>query len=189
MYTHAHAQPSLAVVVACLFTATLGVVMRFPLEWCVGGCAQRSPSSCLFLCLLCIHLFTHHHHHPVPASPHPPTRQNNNNRTIVVREYFSGSNAIGPYMCARFLCNLPLGYGPFLLATVIYWMTGQSVHVYIRIHMHNIYVCVYLCWRLPTPSCCWHSAAPAHPSTTNQHQHPQQPLTPPTPPTTINHQH
>lgn len=44
--------------------------------------------------------------------------------TIVLREYFSAANAIGPYIVARFVCNLPLGYGPFLLATVIYWMTG-----------------------------------------------------------------
>lgn len=104
------------VVVACIFTCTLGVVMRFPLEWYVGGghLLPNKPSSAL---ITTVHLPTHHHHDLTHTTPR---------RTIVLRELFSASNAIGPYICARFLCNLPLGYGPFLLATVIYWMTGTG---------------------------------------------------------------
>ncbi|TFJ86806.1 hypothetical protein NSK_001894 [Nannochloropsis salina CCMP1776] len=68
-----------SVVVANLFTSSLAVMMRFPLDW-----------------------------------------------AIVVREYFSGSNAIGPYLVARFIVDAPMGYGPFLLITLLYWMTGMD---------------------------------------------------------------
>ena len=66
-----------SVVVANMFTASLAIMMRFPLDW-----------------------------------------------GIVVREYFSGSNAIGPYLIARFIVDAPMGYGPFLLITLLYWMSG-----------------------------------------------------------------
>lgn len=42
----------------------------------------------------------------------------------VVREYFAGSNAIGPYLLSRIVLLIPLSYGPVLMGTLIYWMTG-----------------------------------------------------------------
>jgi hypothetical protein len=40
----------------------------------------------------------------------------------------SGANAIGPYLTARFIMDAPLGYGPFILITLLYWMTGTPHH-------------------------------------------------------------
>lgn len=57
----------------------------------------------------------------VPSPPLQPCIQ-----AIVVREYFSGANALGPYLTARFIMDFPLGYGPFILITLIYWMTGKT---------------------------------------------------------------
>jgi len=43
---------------------------------------------------------------------------------VVVREYYAGANAMGPYLVAKFFYELPMNYGPILLATIVYWMTG-----------------------------------------------------------------
>jgi hypothetical protein len=61
-----------------------------------------------------------------PQSTHTVSNNNNKttNRGIVTREYFAGANSMGPYLLARFLGLLPLSYGPFLLALLVYWMTG-----------------------------------------------------------------
>jgi hypothetical protein len=45
---------------------------------------------------------------------------------VFQREYSSGSNAVGPYVAARFLGVWPFLFAPMLMATVVYWMTGQS---------------------------------------------------------------
>ncbi len=39
-------------------------------------------------------------------------------------EYFAGANAAGPYLTAKALSELPFAYGPMLLVTILYWMTG-----------------------------------------------------------------
>ena len=39
--------------------------------------------------------------------------------------YRAGANAMGPYLIARFIMDAPMGYGPFLLITMLYWMTGK----------------------------------------------------------------
>ena len=44
---------------------------------------------------------------------------------LVVREYFSGANAVGPYMLANFVAEARMIYGPFLLCTMVYWMMGE----------------------------------------------------------------
>lgn len=46
--------------------------------------------------------------------------------TLVVREFSSGANAVGPYMIARFFTTLPLSYGPVLMSSIIYWCTGMD---------------------------------------------------------------
>ena len=43
---------------------------------------------------------------------------------ILLREYFAGANAAGPYMTAKILYELPYVYGPMVLVTLMYWMTG-----------------------------------------------------------------
>lgn len=112
--------------------------MRFPLEWTI---VLRGA----YMCNSVPHAETPHTRpeqqmppgartvtwratSTIPFTPpsHPQIQTQNPPKPT---EYFSAANAIGPYICARFLCNLPLGYGPFLLATVIYWMTGTSTHV------------------------------------------------------------
>lgn len=61
-----------------------------------------------------------------PQTIHPTTLYQTRFQTKQLTEYFSGSNAIGPYLIARFLADAPMGYGPFLMITLIYWMTGAS---------------------------------------------------------------
>lgn len=46
--------------------------------------------------------------------------------TVVAREYLGGSNAMGPYIAAKLVYDLPYCYGPCLLAIVLYWMTGRE---------------------------------------------------------------
>lgn len=43
---------------------------------------------------------------------------------VLLREYFAGANAAGPYLAAKFLYELPYAYGPMLMVTILYWMTG-----------------------------------------------------------------
>lgn len=43
----------------------------------------------------------------------------------VVREYFSGSNAVGPYVLSRLTIVPALIYGPIAMATILYWMCGE----------------------------------------------------------------
>ena len=89
-----------------MFTASLAIMMRFPLDW-----------------------------------------------GIVVREYFSGSNAIGPYLIARFIADAPMGYGPFLLITLIYWMTGACFYVYIFL-CKDMCVSIYVYTCTQRACCC-----------------------------------
>jgi len=49
--------------------------------------------------------------------------------TLVCREYYSGANAMGPYIIARFIMTLPLSYGPVLMSSIIYWATGMDPNV------------------------------------------------------------
>lgn len=77
--------------------------------------------------------------HPTSTST-PPLKNNKLYRGIVTREYFAGANLMGPYLLARFLGLLPLSYGPFILALLVYWMTGQSACVYV-----HVCVCMYAC--------------------------------------------
>lgn len=43
---------------------------------------------------------------------------------IIVREYYAGTNAVGPYLVANFTCTSPMIYGPIALVTLVYWLTG-----------------------------------------------------------------
>jgi len=43
---------------------------------------------------------------------------------ILLREHFAGANAAGPYLCAKVVYELPFLYGPLVLVTLLYWMTG-----------------------------------------------------------------
>ena len=45
---------------------------------------------------------------------------------IIVREYYAGTNAVGPYLISNFVCNVPMIYGPVALVTLVYWLTGAS---------------------------------------------------------------
>ena len=45
---------------------------------------------------------------------------------IIVREYYAGTNAVGPYLCANFTCTSPMIYGPIALVTLVYWLTGKG---------------------------------------------------------------
>jgi hypothetical protein len=42
-----------------------------------------------------------------------------------VREYYSGANSMGPYLCAKFIYDLPYSYATVLLSTTLYWMSGE----------------------------------------------------------------
>lgn len=42
------------------------------------------------------------------------------------REYFAGSNAVGPYFLSRYVLVVPYMYAPFVMATMVYWMTGTT---------------------------------------------------------------
>lgn len=99
-----------------MFTASLAIMMRFPLDWgiVVRGAYMRARPPCPFA--------------PAVMPPIHPTTLYYQTRfqTKQLTEYFSGSNAIGPYLIARFLADAPMGYGPFLMITLIYWMTGAS---------------------------------------------------------------
>jgi hypothetical protein len=46
---------------------------------------------------------------------------------VVVREYFSGANSMGPYLSAKMFYDMPYIYGPLLFGTLLYWMAGRSV--------------------------------------------------------------
>jgi len=70
---------SFSAVVALTLIASVGTMMRFPMEW-----------------------------------------------SVVVREYFAGANAIGPYVVSKSIYDLPNAYAPILLATLLYWMTGKE---------------------------------------------------------------
>jgi len=45
---------------------------------------------------------------------------------LLLREYFAGANAAGPYLLAKILYELPFAYGPLLLVAFLYWMTGLT---------------------------------------------------------------
>ena len=48
---------------------------------------------------------------------------------ILLREHFAGANAAGPYLCAKVVYELPFLYGPLVLVTLLYWMTGLIASV------------------------------------------------------------
>ncbi len=60
--------------------------------------------------------------------------------SIIVREYYSGVNAVGPYMIATFFGTLPLAYGPVLLVTMVYWMTGMDPDFVSYLRFAGIYL-------------------------------------------------
>lgn len=37
------------------------------------------------------------------------------------------SNALGPYLLSKVIFDLPFIYGPALMATLLYWMTGRQI--------------------------------------------------------------
>lgn len=84
----------------------LTVILRMPLDWPMllrGACPLPSLG---------------HTHNPTNSPPYTirtPT------------EYFAGANAAGPYLAAKALSELPFAYGPMLLATILYWMTGACL--------------------------------------------------------------
>ncbi|EWM26638.1 abc subfamily abcg [Nannochloropsis gaditana] len=59
---------------------------------------------------------------------------------IIVRECYSGVNAVGPYLFASFWGILPMAYGPFLLVTVMYWMTGMDPNFVAYLKFAGIYL-------------------------------------------------
>ena len=59
---------------------------------------------------------------------------------IIVRECYSGVNAVGPYLFASFWGILPMAYGPFLLVTVMYWMTGMDPYFWSYLKFAGIYL-------------------------------------------------
>jgi len=59
---------------------------------------------------------------------------------IIVRECYSGVNAVGPYLFASFWGILPMAYGPFLLVTVMYWMTGMDANLGSYLKFAGIYL-------------------------------------------------
>lgn len=45
---------------------------------------------------------------------------------VLSREYLSGANAAGPYVAARFMSSMVLSVGPVIMASLMYWMTGEN---------------------------------------------------------------
>lgn len=119
-----------SVVVANFFLGCLGVILRFSSEWYVQY-AGFVFDMYIYVCVCVIN------NSCIPTQLYTTitTQTNEHNRGIVTREYFAGANSMGPYLLARFLGLLPLSYGPFILALLVYWMTGESACVYMRVHI------------------------------------------------------
>lgn len=64
---------------------------------------------------------------------------------VFQREYSSGSNAVGPYVAARFLGVWPFLFAPMLMATVVYWMTGMAPGFQFFMEFAGIVVLSCLC--------------------------------------------
>jgi hypothetical protein len=47
---------------------------------------------------------------------------------VVVREYYSGANSMGPYLLAKCIYQLPENYATVLLSICLYWMSGEQKH-------------------------------------------------------------
>ncbi|EWM28391.1 abc transmembrane transporter, partial [Nannochloropsis gaditana] len=43
---------------------------------------------------------------------------------VILREYTSGANAIGPYMAAKCLADIPYALGPIIFSVALYWTAG-----------------------------------------------------------------
>lgn len=52
---------------------------------------------------------------------------------IIVREYYAGTNAVGPYLISNFVCTSPMIYGPIALVTLVYWLTGACMSLRERV--------------------------------------------------------
>jgi len=59
---------------------------------------------------------------------------------VLLREYFAGANAAGPYLCAKVLYELPYVYGPLILVTLLYWMTGLIASVWAFVSFAGVVV-------------------------------------------------
>ena len=60
--------------------------------------------------------------------------------SLICREYFAGANRMAPYLASRFIMTTPLSYGPFLLATIVYWMTGMDPDVKTFVYFSLIFI-------------------------------------------------
>jgi hypothetical protein len=47
-----------------------------------------------------------------------------------VREFYSGSNALGPYILSHWFLGIFYVHGAIILATMIYWLTGGCPSLY-----------------------------------------------------------
>jgi hypothetical protein len=65
--------------------------------------------------------------------------------TVFQREYACGSNAIGPYLAARFAATWPLIPAPLVMGAIVYWMTGMAPGAMVFLEFTGIMALLTVC--------------------------------------------